>query len=276
MSFAIVWRSTPRRLTVRPTGAEPQVGAPRVGTARHPIAQAAPHPVYFGSTTAPEPDRPQGRSDEEDSDDACPRRRSPRSRATSVRVVYFTFRGLFADNPRALYEGLRERVADGVTHTWLCTPKTQDTFPPEVETVLYGTPEARAALGAADYVIANDCMSMSWTKTPGTTYLQTWHGTPLKRIHHDVRPVRPGWLDAPDRDIARWDLLLSPNPPSTELLPRAFGYSGPVRETGAPRNDVLNSPERDEMRARVRAELGSADGTTAVLYAPTWRDDLVF
>jgi len=193
-----------------------------------------------------------------------------------VRVVYSTFRGLFADNPRALYEGLRERVADGVTHTWLCTPKTQGTFPPEVETVLYGTPEAQAALGAADYVIANDCISMSWTKTPGTTYLQTWHGTPLKRIHHDVRPIRPGWLDAPDRDIARWDLLLSPNPPSTPLLSGAFRFRGPVHETGYPRNDVMSSPSRDEVRASVRKELGIPDGTTAVLYAPTWRDDLVF
>ncbi|MGZ4551337.1 MAG: CDP-glycerol glycerophosphotransferase family protein, partial [Blastococcus sp.] len=33
---------------------------------------------------------------------------------------------------------------------------------------------------------------------------------------------------------------------------------------------------RDEIRARLRAELGIPDGTTAVLYAPTWRDDLVF
>lgn len=28
------------------------------------------------------------------------------------------------------------------------------------------------------------------------------------------------------------------------------------------------------MRARVRAQLGLPDGATAVLYTPTWRDDL--
>jgi hypothetical protein len=90
-----------------------------------------------------------------------------------VKVVYFTFRGLFADNPRAIYEGLLARGDAGLEHTWLCTPKTQDTFPTGVETILYGTPEAAAALGAADVVVANDCMSMDWTKKPGATYLQT-------------------------------------------------------------------------------------------------------
>jgi CDP-glycerol glycerophosphotransferase len=192
-----------------------------------------------------------------------------------VRVVYFTFRGLFADNPRAVYEGLLARDAGDIAHTWLCTPKTQDTFPPGVDTILYGTPEAAAALAAADVVVANDCMSMQWTKSPGTVYLQTWHGTPLKRIHHDA-PVRPGWLDRPDMDVARWDMLLSPNPASTERLRRAFRFTGEIQETGYPRNDVLSGPDRNRVRARVRAELGLADGTTAVLYAPTWRDDLVF
>jgi CDP-glycerol glycerophosphotransferase len=192
-----------------------------------------------------------------------------------VKVVYFTYRGLFADNPRAVYEGLLARGDDDVAHTWLCTAKTQGTFPPGVETILYGTPEAAAALSAADVVVANDCMSMEWQKRPGATYLQTWHGTPLKRIHHDA-PVRPGWLDKPDRDVARWDLLLSPNPASTERLRHAFRFGGPVHETGYPRNDVLSSPRRDDVRARVRAELGIPDGTRAVLYAPTWRDDLVF
>jgi CDP-glycerol glycerophosphotransferase len=49
-----------------------------------------------------------------------------------------------------------------------------------------------------------------------------------------------------------------------------------VHETGYPRNDVLNAPDADQRRAAVRRELGIADGTTAVLYTPTWRDDSVF
>ncbi|SNS32528.1 CDP-glycerol glycerophosphotransferase [Geodermatophilus pulveris] len=191
-----------------------------------------------------------------------------------MRFVWSCFRGLYADNPRALYEGVLARGAGTDTHTWLCTPATHDAFPAGVHTVQHGTPDARAALEAADVVVANDCLSLPWDKSPGTTYLQTWHGTPLKRIHHDA-PFRPGWLDAADRDVARWDHLLSPNAWSTERLRGAFGFRGPVHETGYPRNDVLSSPDRDAVRARVRARLGLAEGTTAVLYAPTWRDDQV-
>jgi CDP-glycerol glycerophosphotransferase len=192
-----------------------------------------------------------------------------------MKIVYATFRGLFADNPRAIYERIAARGGD-VTHTWLCNEKTRPTFPAGVDTVIYPSDEAAAALEAADVVVANDCLSMPWTKKPHTIYLQTWHGTPLKRIHHDALPVREGWLDRPDQDIARWTFLLSPNPASTERLRSAFRFSGPVVETGYPRNDVLSGPQRAEIRARVRAELGIPDGTTAVLYAPTWRDDLVF
>ncbi|MGX5653998.1 CDP-glycerol glycerophosphotransferase family protein [Geodermatophilus nigrescens] len=197
----------------------------------------------------------------------------PAAGRAPVKVVWFSFRGLFADNPRALYEGMLARGVDA-EHTWLCTADTAPTYPAGVRTVEYRTPAAVEALAEADLVVANDCMSMEWTKSPGTTYLQTWHGTPLKRIHHDA-PPRPGWLDAADRDVARWDLLLSPNPPSTERLRKAFGFSGEVLETGYPRNDVLSGPDRDRLRAETRTRLGVPEGTTAVLYAPTWRDDLV-
>jgi CDP-glycerol glycerophosphotransferase len=98
----------------------------------------------------------------------------------------------------------------------------------------------------------------------------------LKRIHRDVLWAPEGRLDYLEHDIAKWDLLLSPNPASTPRLRQAFGYPRPIHETGLPRNDILSSPEKDEVRARVRAELGIPDETTAVLYTPTWRDDLVF
>jgi CDP-glycerol glycerophosphotransferase len=192
-----------------------------------------------------------------------------------VNIVYSAFRGHFADSPRALYEAL---VAQGVeaTHTWLSAPHTAAGFPPDLDTLTFGSPESIAALEAADVVISNDHIPLDWNKRPGTTYLQTWHGTPLKRIHRDVLWAPEGRLDYLEQDIARWDLLLSPNPASTERLRNAFGYRGPIHETGLPRNDLLSSPQRDEVRAAVRAELGLTDGQTVVLYTPTWRDDLVF
>ena len=192
-----------------------------------------------------------------------------------MNIVYVAFRGHFSDSPRALYTEIRARGIEA-THTWLSAPHTQATFPDDVATVPFGSPESIAALEAADLVISNDHIPLDWVKRPGTTYLQTWHGTMLKRIHNDVLWAPEGRLAYLDQDIARWDLLLSPNAVTTERLRKAFGFTGPIHETGLPRNDLLHSPQRDEARARVRADLGIGEDQQVVLYTPTWRDDLVF
>ena len=186
-------------------------------------------------------------------------------------VVYNSFNGRFSDNPRAVFERLRERP--GFEHTWLVDPAHAAAFPADVRTVRIDRPDARHALEDADLVVAGTHTEVDWTKSPGTTYLQTWHGTPLKRIHYDVLLVPPGRLEYLDLDVARWDVLLSPNPASTPRLRKAFGFDGPVWETGYPRNDLLLGPRAAATRAAVRRGLGLDDDETAVLYAPTWRDD---
>ena len=188
-----------------------------------------------------------------------------------MKIVYKSFDGRYSDNPRALHEALLAR-GDAVEHVWLCAAAHAQDFPPNTATVPTEGPEAVAALESADLVVSNTHLEMDWTKRPGATYLQTWHGTPLKKVHRDVT-FDPDVPAVVDRDIARWDLLLSQNPHSTKLLPEIFGFSGPVHETGYPRNDVLSAPDAAELRDRVRTGLGIPAGSTVVLYAPTWRDD---
>jgi CDP-glycerol glycerophosphotransferase len=188
-----------------------------------------------------------------------------------VRIVYNSFHGRFSDSPRAIFERLENRPDH--EHVWLADRAHLAAFPAGATTVDVDGPEARLALESADLVIASSHTEIDWDKPAGTTYLQTWHGTPLKRVHYDVLWAPPGRLDYLDLDVARWDLLLSPNAASTPRLRQAFGYQGEVLESGYPRNDLLSSPEMPAMRARVRAELGIAPDVTTVLYAPTWRDD---
>jgi CDP-glycerol glycerophosphotransferase len=191
-----------------------------------------------------------------------------------VKVVWNAFNGRYADNPRALYEALLAR-GGAEEHVWLADARFAASFPTDAVTVPIGTPAAVAALESADVLVANTHVELDrWRKKPGASYLQTWHGTPLKRIHRDAAWLPPDELLAGlDEDIARWDLLISPSAAATELLRSAFRYTGEVLETGYPRNDVLSVPDADARRARVRAQLGIAEGTTAVLYAPTYRDD---
>jgi CDP-glycerol glycerophosphotransferase len=191
-----------------------------------------------------------------------------------VRIVYNAFDGRYADNPQAIYAGLMARESAD-EHVWLAAPHHLDGFPPEVPTVPIGTPAAFEALEAADLVVAN-CHTLgdTWNIRPDTFYLQTWHGTPLKRIHRNAVNTVPGALmDEIDVDIARWDALITPSQAGTRLLRSAFHYTGPLWETGYPRNDVLNGPDREATRERIRRQLGIAESSTVILYAPTYRDD---
>ena len=191
-----------------------------------------------------------------------------------MRIVWNSFHGRYSDNPRALYEALAGRA--DLEHLWLQDLDHAAAFPPGTTTVDIDGPDARRILESADLLVANTHTEVEWRKSDRTTYLQTWHGTPLKRIHHDVLWAPEGRLDRLDRDVAKWDLLLSPNAVSTPRLRQAFRYSGEVLESGYPRNDLLTSPAAQVQHARVRAALDIPDEATVVLYAPTWRDDEAF
>ena len=191
-------------------------------------------------------------------------------------IVHNAFNGRFADSPRAVHAAL---VASGrdLDQVWLQDPRFAPTFPAGVRTVPIGSPAAVQALEAADVVVNNTHVQLDrWSKSAHTFYLQTWHGTPLKRIHRSALSV-PGEevMTQLDEDIARWDLLLTQSPTATRLLRAAFDYAGPVLESGYPRNDLLSAPDAGERRRSLRVALGVAEDQTAVLYAPTYRDDQV-
>ena len=192
-----------------------------------------------------------------------------------MRFVYNSFAGRFSDSPRVIYDALAA-AREGDEHVWLADEAHLDRFPPGVQTVVLDSPEGVAALETADFVVANTHTEVEWDKRPETVYLQTWHGTPLKRIHWDVLWAPEGRLDRLQRDVDRWDLLVSPNAASTPYLRQAFRFDREVVESGYPRNDILSSREGAAVRKRIRDALGIAEDKTVVLYAPTWRDNVVF
>ena len=97
---------------------------------------------------------------------------------------------------------------------------------------LYG-PAFLRELGRSGYVVSNVPMPRNLRVRRGQTYLQTWHGTPLKRIGFDNEQWRsnPSGFGEIARDSARWDYLLSQNPFSTEIFRSAFRFEGEILET---------------------------------------------
>ncbi len=181
------------------------------------------------------------------------------------------------DNPRGIADELRRR-GDRREQVWAVADWSVP-VPPGAGSVLIGTAAYYAALGRSRHLIVNDHMPRPYRKRRGQRHVQTWHGTPLKRLGYDM--LTPGsaaghrYLDFMAGDVAQWDLLLSPNPFSTPIMRHAFGFDGQIRETGYPRNDRLVAPGEgaDARQAQIRRRLGVPDGKRVAMYVPTWRDD---
>ena len=191
--------------------------------------------------------------------------------ASDPTVLFSASEKGYGDSPRAIEAELERRGA-AVRPRWLLPSGTA--APAAVERIEPGTEEARTALETADFIVSNTYLLQRFSKAPGCTYLQTWHGTPLKRIGHDIDiPQHILRYEVSSReDSARWDFVVAPNRFSVPILEEVFpGVE--ILETGYPRNDILLSPDAGRIREVTRERLGLASDQRAVLYAPTFRDD---
>ncbi|NDU76078.1 glycosyltransferase [Actinomadura sp. DSM 109109] len=190
-------------------------------------------------------------------------------------TVFSSYGGAqYSCSPRAVYEELIRRDT-GLECVWV-SEDGQFAVDGKARTVLAGSREHYRALARARYVVTNHATPPWFFKRTGQVCLQTWHGTPLKRLAYDLQDMpyqRTERLDWMEREVPRWDLLLSSSPYATQVMRRAFRYEGEILETGFPRNDILSTPEWERIGTRVRKRLGISQGKKVVLYAPTWRDD---
>jgi len=191
-------------------------------------------------------------------------------------VLFVSFDGhSCTDSPLAIADELRRR-GDQRELIWAVRDRGVPA-PANSRSVLIGTTDYFAALGRSRYLIANDHMAQPHRGRSGQRYVQTWHGTPLKRLGYDI--VKPSFasggrfFDFMAGDVAQWDLLLSPNPFSTPIMRQAFKYTGEISETGYPRNDALLVGQTPAKTAQTRRRLGLPPGKRVAMYVPTWRDN---
>ncbi|RII19849.1 CDP-glycerol:poly(glycerophosphate) glycerophosphotransferase [Streptomyces sp. YIM 130001] len=189
-------------------------------------------------------------------------------------VLYSSFDGRqYSDSPRAVHEELVRRGAQ-TEHLWVVRDQ-QAEVPLSARPVVLWSAEWYEALATCRTVVTNSNLPTWFERAEGQTVVQTWHGTPLKRIGRDVSGVAadPGYIAGLPARAAQWSVLVSPNRVSTSVLRRAFGYEGEVMECGYPRNDMLHAPDRQKIAAAVRERLGIAEDKQVILYAPTWREN---
>lgn len=202
--------------------------------------------------------------------DALERRYATRPSGFENAVFFESFYGRNAScNPLAIDRELVRR-APGVTRYWSVVDLSV-AVPEGAIAVVEGSPEWWRARGAARLLVVNDWLRRRFVRRKGQVVLQTWHGTPLKRLALHRPGLDPRRMVAVIRESRRWNVLLAQNPYAATILGKAYAFlSRPIWVEGYPRNDLL---ARGADASATRAALGIRPGERVLLYAPTWRDD---
>ncbi len=202
-------------------------------------------------------------------------------------IIFESFHGKrYADNPKAIYEYMlgdstyRDFVfvwafSDVEAHRYL--ENNRHTI-----VVKKGSKDYYRYYAGARYWVNNVSVPDFLIPNRHQTYIETWHGTPLKKLGCDIE------VDSDPRQSAarmhrryrskgkKIDYLLSPSPYYSEKIASAFDLRHgaehkPFILTGYPRNDALFQYIPAEI-ASIKERLGIPDGKKVILYTPTWRD----
>ncbi|MEV0934229.1 bifunctional glycosyltransferase family 2 protein/CDP-glycerol:glycerophosphate glycerophosphotransferase [Streptomyces phaeochromogenes] len=186
----------------------------------------------------------------------------------------------YSDSPKAIYEEMRRQGLE-FEAVWSYTGSGPAGFPADATLVRRWSLPYLKALAQAEFWVDNQSYPLKLTKRPETTYIQTWHGSALKRMGFDepewkLRP-RPEQAEQ-QRTLDRFDRFLIRSEHDVRTLARAFRLKEKtLLRVGYPRNDALvQARRRDEEvglreRGALAAELGVADDKAVLLYAPTFR-----
>ena len=203
--------------------------------------------------------------------------------ARKYSIVFESFLGKqFSDNPRAIYEYMKEHYPEYKLY-WSVDPRFIDNFKDKgVNIVPRLSIKWLLIMASAKYWVSNSRMPLWIPKPKHTVYLQTWHGTPLKKLAADMDDVfMPGTnIENYKRNFlkesANWDYLISPNPYSTKIFRRAFAFKKEMIESGYPRNDFLYNANNEKDILALKKKYQIPTDKKVILYAPTWRDDQYF
>lgn len=186
----------------------------------------------------------------------------------------------YTGNPRAVYE---EMVRQGLDKKYTLVYVMEAlgfALPGRGKTIARLRLEYYYYLAVAGTLVVDTRMPKEFKKRRGCCYIQTWHGTPLKKLALDMKDVDMAGVNDIKTyhkeftdEAKNWDILISQNAFSTQVFRRAFDFRKEIMETGYPRNDVLIRKNNPSDILKLKRKLGLPTDRKILLYAPTWRDD---
>lgn len=196
-------------------------------------------------------------------------------------VIFASFNGsAYSDNPKYIFEYMKDE-ADYASYHYIWAFKDK-IYVNGAKTVKFNSFTYYYYLSKAKYWVFNAKMAPYYYKKKTQVYLQTWHGTPLKRLAHDILDSSATYyrskqsykqmLKSYDADSRNWDYLIAPSPFSCQAFSTAFTFPKEKMLTvGYPRIDYLLNDDNAkiiELKKKYQLPLDKK----ILLYAPTWRD----
>lgn len=184
----------------------------------------------------------------------------------------------YGDNPKGIYEYMIKDHKGEFRYIWSMgsVKKGRRDIPGKHRTVKRQSIRYAYYVARCKYFVYNTKQPKWMKKRDGQIFLETWHGTPLKKLAFDMEDnfsAAPGYKKEIYGMTRGWDHLVSANKFSSEVFKRCFVFDGNMLEYGYPRNDILHRPDRDVLADEIKDRLGIPRDRKTILYAPTWRDD---
>jgi len=191
-------------------------------------------------------------------------------------ILFESFFGKnYSDSPKYIYEYISANMPGKYKCIWVID-KRGTRIPFRHKKVKRFSLRYYYYLARCGYMVFNSRQPEWMIKREGNIFLQTWHGTPLKKLVFDIEDISsatPRYKQQVYKQSRAWDYLIAANKFSSETFRRCFMFDNTILETGYPRNDILHAPNRDQMAAVIRNRLNIPKDKKVILYAPTWRDD---
>ncbi|MCM3585207.1 CDP-glycerol glycerophosphotransferase family protein [Mesobacillus maritimus] len=146
---------------------------------------------------------------------------------------------------------------------------------PNVQFVRRNSKEYLRYLASSQYLINNSTFQPFYLPKKNQIYINTWHGTPLKKMGFDI-PGNPAHSQNVIRNFLCTDYLISPNEHTTKMFTDSYKldglYEGTIIEEGYPRIDLTLKTDPQGFKEKLR-DLGLEfkNQTKTLLYAPTWK-----
>ena len=187
-------------------------------------------------------------------------------------------------NPKAIHEYMSQCEAYHDYQFIWALKKDYYVDIPNAKVIRYNSLQFFYYLARSKYWIFNCKMPAYLMKKKDQIYLQTWHGTPLKKLAHDInigpsatfyrsQVTKDQMTKSYDIDRQRYDYFLSPSAFATEKFISSFQLDlNQILEVGYPRNDFLTNITEEKIR-QLKQKYNLPQDKKIILYAPTWRDN---